>query len=243
MTTEKPCDYTKLFDLVSFDAGHTLIWPDYADLAVEIGHFCRRTVTAVMCMAAELRFRSRNTDYRTGTQNQIPLFAYDYYGALASDILQKDTSKLRGYDDFVVHCHNVMLKHNWFRVVGPDVEPCLRRLRERGFKLCVTSNSNGLLERDLKNLGLLPCFDFVLDSALVGKAKPHPLIFEQAASRAKTTTDRILHIGDNPVADVKGGRDAGCRTAHYDPQGAYDKVRSDLGTWRNLLDLARHLAP
>jgi len=242
VTTEKPYDYSKIIDLVSFDAGHTLIWPDYADLAVEIGRFCRRPVTALMCMAAELRFRSRHTDYRTGTRNQVPEFAYDYYGGLASDILQKDVTGLRGYDDFILHCHNVMLKYNWFRIVGPDVEPALRRLRARGFKLCVISNANGLLERDLKNLGLLSCFDFVLDSALVGKVKPNPAIFEMAANRAKTTPERMLHVGDNPVADIKGGKDAGCRTAHYDPQGAHDKVRSDLGTWRNLLDLAMHLA-
>ena len=243
MTTDKPCDYTKFFDLVSFDANHTLIWLDNAALAVELGYFCRRTVTAVQVMAAEIRYRARQSDYRTGTRNQIPEFAYDYYGGLASDILQKEASQMRGYDDFVAHCHNLMLKNNWFRIVGVDVEPALSRLRERGFKLCVISNANGMMERDLKNLGLLPCFDFVLDSALVGKAKPHPLIFEQAASRAKTTTDRMLHIGDNPAADIKGGKEAGCRTAHYDPQGAYDKVRSDLGTWRNLLDLAIHLAP
>ena len=42
----------------------------------------------------------------------------------------------------------------------------------------------------------------------IGRAKPHPEIFEEAFR--DYSLEEILHVGDNPIADVDGSQKFGC---------------------------------
>lgn len=53
----------------------------------------------------------------------------------------------------------------------------------------------------------------------VGAAKPAREIFDIAVAAAGVPADQVLHIGDNPLADVQGGRDAGLMTLLVSPDG------------------------
>lgn len=54
-------------------------------------------------------------------------------------------------------------------------------------------------------------FSLCLRGGEHGRAKPHFELFAQAAARFQTTTDQILHIGDNLETDVQGAIQAGCQ--------------------------------
>lgn len=95
----------------------------------------------------------------------------------------------------------------------PESEPVLRRLKARGYGLYVVSNWDVRLVRVLEDLGWRRFFDGVVASAVLGVEKPAPDIFEEALRAAGVDRDRALHVGNDPVADVRGASGVGIDTA------------------------------
>jgi putative hydrolase of the HAD superfamily len=93
--------------------------------------------------------------------------------------------------------------------VYEDVLPCLEQWRKRGLKMGAISNWDDRLRPLLEKLGLAPWFDVIVISAEFGQAKPHPAIFQHAATLLRTEPPAILHLGDNRVQDFEGARAAG----------------------------------
>ncbi|HYH48605.1 MAG TPA: HAD-IA family hydrolase, partial [Acidimicrobiia bacterium] len=62
----------------------------------------------------------------------------------------------------------------------------------------------------------------VIDSDVVGVAKPDPAIFHLALEACGVAPERVLHVGDTVGADVKGALAAGVRPVHLDPYGFCD---------------------
>jgi len=104
----------------------------------------------------------------------------------------------------------------------------MRALRNSGVKVAIVSNSEGMLESLFATLGILECFDTVVDSAKVGVEKPNPRIFAIACERTGTTPARSLHLGDTFATDIVGARNAGMRCALIDPFGHYDGLLEDV---------------
>jgi FMN hydrolase / 5-amino-6-(5-phospho-D-ribitylamino)uracil phosphatase len=85
-----------------------------------------------------------------------------------------------------------------------DVEPALRRLSAR-YRLFALSNGNA----DLTRCGLAPLFDGHVTAIGAGAAKPDARIFAQLCSLADVEPSQVVHIGDDPHADVVGAMRAG----------------------------------
>jgi putative hydrolase of the HAD superfamily len=85
-----------------------------------------------------------------------------------------------------------------------DVLPALARLQRR-FRLFAVSNGNA----DLSVIGLARFFEHSLGAREAGMLKPDPRIFAQLLGRAGLGPERVLHVGDDAVADVEGARRAG----------------------------------
>lgn len=90
------------------------------------------------------------------------------------------------------------------------VRPALERLARR-YTLASLSNGNA----DVRLIGLDDVFAFSLNAIEVGSAKPEPLMFETACRRLGAQPDQIVHVGDDPDHDVRGGRAAGFRTVWF----------------------------
>lgn len=79
----------------------------------------------------------------------------------------------------------------------------------------------------------------IIDSGVVGVAKPDPRIFELALDLVGAAPDRAVHIGDARQYDVRGARAAGIRPLLVDPfdcRGDVDCERvTDLGAAAALL--------
>jgi 2-haloalkanoic acid dehalogenase type II len=88
-----------------------------------------------------------------------------------------------------------------------DVRPALERLRTR-YRLFALSNGNA----DLHRCGLGAFFDGHVSAIAAGAAKPDARIFAALRDMAGVPADEILHVGDDPITDVVGARQAGMQT-------------------------------
>ncbi len=60
----------------------------------------------------------------------------------------------------------------------------------------------------------------VVDSFVVGVAKPEPQIFVHALDGLEVGPDKAIHVGDSVRYDVEGARAAGVHPLHFDPYGS-----------------------
>jgi putative hydrolase of the HAD superfamily len=93
--------------------------------------------------------------------------------------------------------------------VYPEVFEVLESLKTRGMIMGVLSNWDIRLQPLLERLGLMPYFDHVVLSAVVGWEKPHPRIFRSALDLAGVSADEVLHVGDSYQQDVVGAQQVG----------------------------------
>jgi FMN hydrolase / 5-amino-6-(5-phospho-D-ribitylamino)uracil phosphatase len=88
-----------------------------------------------------------------------------------------------------------------------DVRPALVRLKER-YRLFAVSNGNA----DLERCGVHDLFEGHVSAIKAGAAKPDARIFSALRDMAGVTAGEILHVGDDPITDVVGARQAGMQT-------------------------------
>lgn len=88
-----------------------------------------------------------------------------------------------------------------------------------GYENVILSNHGPELPRLVEALGLSRWIWLTISSAAVGAEKPHPRIFEYALAATRAGPDTWM-VGDNPVADVSGARQAGIRAILAD--GIYE---------------------
>jgi len=99
----------------------------------------------------------------------------------------------------------------------PEVYPVLDALRPR-YRLAVLSNADddfltaALARNDLR-------FDTVVTSEQAGAIKPDPAIFHYLTDRLGLQPEQVLYVGDNPIPDVLGPRQAGLRVAWVNRAG------------------------
>ena len=101
----------------------------------------------------------------------------------------------------------------------PQSEAVLRRLRGMGLGLYIVSNWDLELVEVLEELGWMRYFDGVVVSAVLGVEKPDPRLFEEALEVSGVDKDRAVHVGNDPVADVRGAAEAGIATVLVDRRG------------------------
>ena len=90
-------------------------------------------------------------------------------------------------------------------------------LRPR-YRVALLSNADDdFLQRCLERNGLH--FDTIVSSERAGAIKPDPAIFQHLSLALELEPQRILYVGDNPIPDVLGGRQAGLRVAWVNRYG------------------------
>jgi len=104
-------------------------------------------------------------------------------------------------------------------LVPPSVDagarPAFARLQAEGVTLALVSNTmrtpGVVLRQVLDRLGLLACFTHTTFSDEVGIRKPDPEIFALTLRAIQVDPAAAVHVGDDPVLDVAGARQAGLR--------------------------------
>jgi FMN hydrolase / 5-amino-6-(5-phospho-D-ribitylamino)uracil phosphatase len=104
-----------------------------------------------------------------------------------------------------------------------DVRPALERLRAK-YRLFALSNGNA----DLERCGIAELFDGHITASAAGAAKPDARIFSHLLRTAGVPPSEVLHVGDDPLADVIGATQAGMQAIW---------INRDARTW------PEHFAP
>jgi putative hydrolase of the HAD superfamily len=111
----------------------------------------------------------------------------------------------------------------WRRVVTGSREG-LRALAERSTRLAIVSNSDGTVEQQLRvaeicqiGPGAGVAVMSILDSSVVGVAKPDPAMFTLALDSLGLPPDEVAFVGDTVRYDVGPAESCGLHAFHFDP--------------------------
>ena len=98
------------------------------------------------------------------------------------------------------------------------------RIAAAGVPVAIVSNNDGTAEVEMTRFGIcqvgpgpLTQVAAIVDSTVVGHAKPDPAIFEPALTALGTSPARTVYVGDTVHADVHGARAAGMIPVQLDP--------------------------
>ncbi len=186
-----------------------------------------------------------------------------YAGAAATDDFTSDHSVWHSYnlayarahgiaDDALEMARVVLLEEFergdvWTREIE-GARAALQAIAATGVAIAIVSNADGTVERQLRDDGICQVgpgtgieVTAVLDSRVVGVAKPDPAIFVLALEACGVPAERAIHVGDTPAADVAGARAAGVHPVLIDPfdhHPSFDGMRVV-----SLAEVARRLAP
>ncbi len=83
------------------------------------------------------------------------------------------------------------------------------------YKLAVISNNFGNTRGWCDEYGLTPLLEAIIDSTVLGIAKPDARIFEAALSELGVAPAHAIYVGDSYAADMVGGKNAGLWTAWF----------------------------
>lgn len=221
---------------VLFDAGGTLINPDYVRVSAVLQEHLGRAPEAGAFVAAEYAGRdaveeamARNGGRKDGDRWVL------HIGAMFGDL---------GYsrEEIARVAPHVVAEHkraNLWTVAQLGAIEGLAALRDAGYIVGVVSNADGTVDQLLAAAGFGPHLAFVVDSGAVGIEKPDPRIFDLALGLAGVAAAEALYVGDLYPVDVVGARGAGIEPILLDPLARYGA--RDCRTAPDVLTLCREL--
>ena len=216
---------------VFFDAGNTVVFPDYSiytDIAATLGRSVGRDdvvrAEALARSAFDRAVAESPADVRGFWSVYYTPF-YEYLG-FSGDSISLAIEKTREANDtgLGIWCVPVDGFHE-----------TMDALEERGIIVGIISNSDGRVADRLRELRMSDRFSFILDSGLLGVSKPDARIFEIATQTSAVPSAESAYVGDYYEIDVVGARAVGMKPVLFDPVGVYDEV--DCDTMRRFEDI------
>jgi putative hydrolase of the HAD superfamily len=194
---------------VLFDAGGTLLFLDHARIAERLSTVCGARLTPAMldqaAPAAALAL-----DQAAGTDGERAARYLEVLCLSAGLPAARWVAARR-------ELHAMHRERHLWSGGEPRNAAALERLRERGIRLGVVSNSDGRVEDALRAAGLADYFDVIVDSSVAGVEKPDPRIFAAALEPLGVAPADALYVGDVYEVDVVGAHAAGLAAALVGP--------------------------
>ena len=204
-----------------FDFGGTLAFLDFELLAREFSREGRK-LDALALEHAEYAGRAAIDQPLMSVGNsQATGAAYDLFfrgWMKAAGIPEEE------YRECAAKFNAIHREATLWRVVRPGTFEALEAFKSAGYRLAIVSNAEGQVEADAKRFGLAPFFDVIIDSHVVGVAKPDPRIFQIALERLGVAPDQARFAGDIYSIDVEGARAAGIEARLVDQHRRYTWV-------------------
>jgi len=116
-------------------------------------------------------------------------------------------------EDLVEPGFRVFWEHRNAVTLFDDASNLLPELKQR-YTVGAITNGNA----DVHYIGVGHLFDFVVNAAQAGAAKPSPVIFNHALEHVGISAAEAVHVGDDPMTDVRGAKKAGMRTVWFNPE-------------------------
>ena len=213
----------KDIDTLFLDAGGTLVSIDFARVCDELSRL------GVRCSFEQLRraeaaarpiVSEKLTKLEPGAGEGLDLFEF-FLRTILEQLPQKVSDPRTSVPQISKQLAPILRpggqSNQLWSYVLPGVRESLRDFAAMGLKMVVVSNSDGTVEQLMYESGLRSFFYAVVDSHVVGYAKPDPRIFEHALALSGSNANRTLHVGDMYYADIVGAEAAGIRAVLLDP--------------------------
>ena len=198
---------------VIFDVGNTLLWLDHPFVVGLLREFGIETTQDELIQAEYGAKLLLDELVRTGRAGNDAERGKAFFGEVFRQLgVHRDDFPQIAQRPFARHA-----EQNLWCAVRERTAETLHELRRRGYRLGVISNSDGRVERLLEDVGLLPHFEFVIDSGRAGMEKPDPRIFHLGLDALGVAPDEAVYVGDVYEIDVAGARAAGMRAILLDP--------------------------
>lgn len=120
-----------------------------------------------------------------------------------------------GFDDFFDEVFEAFGQSTHWEIF-PETYEVLTQLKQQGFELGIISNFDSRFFQIFRVLGLSAFFDSVTISSLAGAVKPAKKIFSHALAQHMMIPQEALHVGDHPIEDFEGARQAGLHAVLID---------------------------
>ena len=72
-----------------------------------------------------------------------------------------------------------------------------------------------VIYKSLRQLGINAFFNAVVVSEENGWRKPSSHIFQDALNKLQVQADEAVYVGDSPIEDIKGAKEAGLKTVLF----------------------------
>ncbi|MEZ4403623.1 MAG: HAD family hydrolase [Kofleriaceae bacterium] len=194
---------------VTFDAGQTLIELDGELLASRLAERGVAATPAALVAAQVPAWQHYEAVVRAGGHDQ-PWQAF--MAALLGRAAAVDAAQAAALAAWL---WTEQPRRNLWRRAVPGMIELVRELRAAGVTVGVLSNSEGRLAELFTEIGWADEFAAVIDSGVVGVAKPDPAIFQIALARLGAAAATTVHVGDSWAADVLGARQVGLRAIWF----------------------------
>lgn len=226
---EIPASLVSGVELLSLDAGNTVIFLDHERLA-------RSSRTARFSPSVGDIDRGERLQKRRAETGDLvePVWSHSLqpgarqWGRTVGTILEGAGLAPSDAGDLLDALWLEHTEDNFWCRVPPDLPDALARLRSAGVKVAIVSNSEGRLDALFTKRGLRDLFDDLEDSGVVGVEKPDARIFQYAMSACGVSPAATLHLGDIFATDIVGARNAGVRCALIDPLGHYEGAHPEV---------------
>lgn len=130
-----------------------------------------------------------------------------------------------GVADDLIDDLRIAVRVDWSWVHAENVA-AFHRLAATGLPVAIVSNNDGTAPQQMRDYGVcqvgdgpLPTVAAIVDSTLIGVAKPDPAIFAPALDALGLDPATVLYVGDTVHADVAGATAAGMQVVQLDPFG------------------------
>jgi putative hydrolase of the HAD superfamily len=218
---------------IFFDAGGTLIHPAVAPAAVyhEVGRrFGSRLDPATLADRFRRAFRRQEDADRTAGWRTDEARERQRWWAILAEVLDDVTEPEA--------CYTILYDH----FARPDAwradleaADLLRSLASRGYQLGLVSNFDARLRPITAGLPALAPLQHRVISSEVGWRKPAAELFRELERVTGLAPAEILVVGDDPVNDYEGARQAGLAAVLFDPRGQRREVRARIERLSDLL--------
>jgi putative hydrolase of the HAD superfamily len=205
---------TASLDAVLFDAGGVLVLPDPTVLAPLLAPYGGDPSVDCHCRAHYAAMAVKST----AGVGEVFWSEYDraYVESVGVD---------PGHRRHAAQLLNITRTAQLWRWPIPDSMGALALLAREDVPMGVVSNASGQIEQELLRSEICQVGDgigiamrCVIDSHVVGVAKPDPQIFEHALDHfAEFERSRIAYVGDSVTMDVGGATAAGLHPVLLDP--------------------------
>jgi putative hydrolase of the HAD superfamily len=227
---------SRRFDAVLFDAGGVLVLPDPLVLGPLLGYYGADE-------AVETHARAHYAGMKAKSDAGSSETSWDVYNRAYVDTIGVDAADR---DEAVIVLDRTRYHATW-RYVIDDSRRALDRLAATGIPMGVVSNASGQIEamlaRSICQVGPGTHVEMrvIVDSHVVGVAKPDPRIFDFALPAfAEFDTSRIAYVGDSVTMDIAASSAAGLHPILIDPYD--DHVGAEFERIRSVGELADELS-